>query len=76
MLLFKQAGALLTLKLLLNMTALNVPTSACSVSTFASTLDSIKYQISDASSEYGFSKVLMLVTLRQWCDEQLRSTID
>ena len=69
-------GTISCLKLLLNMTALNVPTSACSVSTFASTLDSIKYQISDASSEYGFSKVLMLVKLRQWCDEQLRSTID
>ena len=58
------------------MTALNVPTSACAVSTFASTLDSIKYQIADASAEYGFSKVLMLVTLRQWCEDQLLSTID
>ena len=50
-----------------------LPTTACSTSTFASTLDSITYQIKDAADEYGFSQVLMLVTLRQWADEQLQS---
>ena len=36
-----------------------LPTTACSTSTFASTLDSITYQIKDAADEYGFSQVLM-----------------
>lgn len=55
---------------------IDIPTTACATSTFASTLDSITYQIKDAADEYGFSQVLMLVTLRQWCDDQLSSAID
>ena len=55
------------------MKAIDAPISACATSTFASTLDSITYQIKDAADEHGFSQVLMLVTLRQWCDEQLKS---
>ena len=52
---------------------IDIPTTACSTSTFASTLDSITHQINDAADEYGFSQVLMLVTVRQWADEQLQS---
>ena len=54
---------------------IDIPTTACSTSTFASTLDNITHQIKDASEEYGFSQVLMLVTVRQWADEQLQSHI-
>jgi len=52
---------------------IDIPTTACATSTFASTLDSITHQIKDAADEYGFSQVLMLVTVRQWADEQLQS---
>ena len=52
---------------------IDIPTSACATSTFASTLDSITCQIKDAADEYGFSQVLMLVTVRQWADQQLQS---
>ncbi len=52
---------------------LQQPTSACATSTFASTLDHITLQITDAANEHGFSEVLMLTVVKQWCDQQLHS---
>ena len=54
-----------------------IPTStiACSVSTFASTLDKVLDDIQLTASENGYSEVLMLTLLRQWCNDRLSCAI-
>ena len=51
-------------------------TTACSVSTFTSTLDRVLADIQLSARECGYSDVLMLTVLKQWCDERLLSAID
>ena len=50
-----------------------ITVTAAPVSSFAAVLDSVIDQIKTAGYEYGYSEVLMLVTLRDWCDKQLHS---
>ncbi len=51
----------------------DIATAAAPVSSFAAVLDSVLEQIQTAGYECGYSQVLMLVTLRDWCDKQLQS---
>lgn len=51
-------------------------TTACSVSTFDSTLDRVLAEIQLASLEHGYSEVLMLTVLQQWANDRLSSAID
>lgn len=54
-------------------TTTDIPVAAAPVSSFAAVLDSVLEQIQTAGNECGYSQVLMLVTLRDWCDKQLQS---
>jgi hypothetical protein len=54
----------------------DIPTSATGVSTIWSALDEVKQHLHVVSNEHNVSEVLMLVTLRDWADRQLRTPID
>ena len=50
--------------------------SAAPVSGIYPTLDKIKEQIEAVAQEHNVSQVLMLVTLKDWIERQLKSEID